>query len=112
MIEINCYGGQIGRIRWINSNQFGFGRVWWEGGSGQPKVTPTPAEWSPANLPGLNCWYSADDGVYVDSKTGRQFWRDLSGNGRRLIVISAVEISEANVFNVKQQQTRLPMEEP
>jgi hypothetical protein len=94
MIEINCHGGQIGRIRWINSSQFGFGRVWWEGGSGQPKVTSTPAEWSPAILPGLKCWYSADDGVYVDGKTDQQFLRDLSRNGGRLIVADAVKTSE------------------
>jgi hypothetical protein len=111
MIEVNCNGGQIGRIRWINSSQFGFGRVWWEGGSGQPKVTSTLPEWSPANLPGLTCWYCADDGVYVDSETGQQFLRDLSGNGRHLIVTDAVETSEAIIFNVEQQQTRFLMEE-
>jgi hypothetical protein len=67
------------------------------------EAEPAPAKWnppefSPAELPGLTCWHSADDGVYVDSKTGHRFLRDLSGNGRHMIaadeVIEADEVGE------------------
>jgi hypothetical protein len=68
-----------------------FGRVWWEEESDQLEITPTPArwnppKWTPAELPGLACWYSPNDGVYADSKAGQKFLRDLSGNGGHMIV--------------------------
>jgi hypothetical protein len=67
-------------------------------------IEPTPArrnppEFSPAELPELRCWYSADDGVYLDSKTGQKFLRDLSGNGGRMIVSDGV--SEALFIDIR-----------
>ena len=56
----------------------------------EPRL-PAPAEWTPAELPGLTCWYRGDDGVHIDSKTGQKFLRDLSGNGGRLIVSDEVD---------------------
>ena len=58
----------------------------------EPRL-PALAEWTPAELPGPSCWYNADDGVYLDSKTGQKFLRDLSENGGRMIV--ADEVGEA-----------------
>jgi hypothetical protein len=60
------------------------------------EAKPAPAKWnppefSPAKPPGLTCWHSADDGVYVDSKTGHRFLRDLSGNGRHMIIADVVK---------------------
>jgi hypothetical protein len=113
-ISFTPSGGNIGRIHWANgdpalglrervnrylANKWGircpaygkpptapFGRVWWEEDSKLPEFTPAPAEWTPAKLPGLVCWVSADDGVHVDPETGQRFLRDLSGNGERMIV--------------------------
>lgn len=125
-MSITINGGNIGRIHWVNgdpslsdrerterylANKYGivqhllygkpltpsFGRVWWEEESGQLEITPAAAEWTPAELPGLSCWYRADDGIYVDSKTGQEFLRDLSGNGGRMIVAS--NVNEMIVFN-------------
>ena len=123
-MNITSNGGNIGRIHWINgdpalsirerlnrylANKWGvrcsaygkpvaalFGRVWWQEGSDQPEITPTPARWNPpefipSELPELRAWYKANDGVYVDSKTGQHFLRDLSGNGGRLIVADGVK---------------------
>ena len=118
-MNITSNGGNIGRIHWINgdpslsdreltkrylANKYGivqhllyskpltprFGRVWWQEGSDQPEITPTPARWNPpefvpTELPELLCWYNADDGVYVDSETGQKFLPDLNGNGGRAI---------------------------
>lgn len=114
-MNITSNGGNIGRIHWINgdpalsvrermdrylANKWGvrcpaygkpptapFGRVWWEEGNDQP----APDEWTPAKLLGLASWFSADDGVHVDSETGQRFLRDLSGNGGRLIVADGVK---------------------
>ena len=78
------------------------GSFWWGEKSEQPEITPAPTGWTPGELPGLSCWYSADDGLYVDSVTGQQFLRDLSGNGGRMIVGDGLTVSKVNgntVFN-------------
>jgi hypothetical protein len=43
----------------------------------------TPADIGDALL----YWFDASDGIYHDSETGQAFLRDLSGNGRRMLVI-------------------------
>ena len=120
-ISFTPSGGNIGRIHWANgdpalslrerverrlANKWGircpaygkpstapFGQVWWEEGNDQP----APAEWTPAELPGLVCWFRADDGVHVDPETGQRFLRDLSGNGGRMII--GDEVIEAMCFS-------------
>jgi hypothetical protein len=134
MIEINCYGGRIGRFRWENSDR---GGIFLRSGQFDTKLRPGRCGWDEA-WPEQHSWpvmpWGKGDAVdeHWRNFVAFELWFDRQLETRKLdldlSIIEKIEIYSllCDVFNagvdagrnpwswahrVEQQQTRFPMEE-